>query len=76
VQTGWERIPLIKIISHLPNNMNYHFTTIVLVALAIINIIDGDFASPSWFDYIKFVLLAAALVLSIITERRRSNVEL
>jgi len=50
--------------------MKYNFTTVVLIALVILNILDGDFTNPSWLDYIKFILLAIALVLSI-AERRK-----
>ena len=37
---------------------------ILLIALVILNILDGDFANPSILDWIKFVLLAICLTLS------------
>ncbi|WP_277255843.1 hypothetical protein [Negativibacillus massiliensis] len=42
---------------------------ILLVALVILNILDGDFANPSVLDWIKFVLLAVCLILSFRKEK-------
>jgi len=39
---------------------------ILLVALVVINIIDGDFQNPSVLDIIKFILLAVCLILSFV----------
>ena len=36
---------------------------IILFALIVLNILDGDFKSPSILDIIKFVLLAVCLIL-------------
>ena len=41
----------------------------LLVALVILNILDGDFANPSILDWIKFVLLAVCLILSFRKEK-------
>ncbi|WP_175548358.1 hypothetical protein [Lutispora thermophila] len=51
--------------------MKRNLITIILVALVLLQIIDGDFAAPGVLDYIKFVLLALALVLNIIVSRRK-----
>lgn len=51
--------------------MNKNLTTVVLVALVLLQILDGDFSNPSMLDYIKFLLLAVALVLNIITQRKK-----
>ena len=42
---------------------------ILLVALVILNILDGDFANPSVLDWIKFVLLTVCLILSFRKEK-------
>ena len=41
-----------------------HFLKIVLIAIVLLNIIDGDLKNPSIFDIVKFVLLAIAIALS------------
>jgi protein-S-isoprenylcysteine O-methyltransferase Ste14 len=53
--------------------MKHNLITIVLVALVVLNILDGDFANPSWLDYIKFALIAVALILSFIAGRRKPD---
>ena len=45
------------------------YTNIILIALVILNILDGSFKDPSTLDYLKFTLLAIALVLSLLKER-------
>ena len=42
---------------------------ILLIALVVLNILDGDFANPSVLDWIKFVLLAVCLILSFRKEK-------
>ena len=37
---------------------------ILLIALVVLNILDGDFANPSILDFIKLALLALCLILS------------
>ncbi|QNO14908.1 hypothetical protein HYG86_09045 [Alkalicella caledoniensis] len=51
--------------------MKTNLISIILVGLVVLNILDGSFQEPSAFDYVKFVLLAAALILSIIKARRK-----
>jgi len=51
--------------------MNKNLTTIILIALVLLQILDGDFVNPSVLDYIKFVLLAVALILNIVIERKK-----
>lgn len=41
----------------------------MLVALVILNIIDGDFSSPSVLDIVKMVLYIVCFVLLIESER-------
>lgn len=43
----------------------------VLLALVVLNILDGDFASPSPLDWIKLLLLALCLLLTF--RGRRQN---
>lgn len=42
---------------------------ILLIALIVLNILDGDFTNPSILDWIKFVLLAVCLILSFRKEK-------
>jgi len=46
-----------------------------LVALIVINIIDGDFQNPSALDIIKFILLAACLILSLFGKEPKNESE-
>lgn len=59
-----------NIITQSPINMKNNFIKILLVALVVVNIVDGDFANPSILDYIKFLIIGIALILSIINDRR------
>lgn len=43
---------------------------ILLIALVVLNILDGDFANPSIWDGIKFILLAVCLILSFRKEEK------
>jgi hypothetical protein len=43
---------------------------ILLIALVVLNILDGDFANPSVLDGIKFILLAVCLILSFRKEEK------
>ncbi len=54
--------------------MKQKFITIILIALIILNILDGDFANPSALDYIKLGLIAVALIFNFIPEKRKSSV--
>jgi predicted membrane protein len=51
--------------------MKHKFVSVILIALVLLQILDGDFTHPSVLDYFKFVLLAVALALSIITQRKK-----
>lgn len=51
--------------------MKTNLISIILVGLVVLNILDGSFQEPSALDYVKLVLLAAALILSIIKARRK-----
>ena len=42
----------------------------LLIALVVLNILDGDFANPSVLDGIKFILLAVCLILSFRKEEK------
>lgn len=47
---------------------------IILIALVVLNILDGDFTNPSWLDYVKwvlFILCFALLGKDIYDEKRR-----
>lgn len=46
--------------------MKKNFITIILIALVILNIVDGDFKNPSTLDYIKFIILSIAIILNMI----------
>lgn len=43
---------------------------ILLIALVVLNILDGDFTNPSIWDRIKFILLAVCLILSFRKEEK------
>ena len=43
---------------------------ILLIALVVLNILDGDFANQSVLDGIKFILLAVCLILSFRKEEK------
>ena len=43
---------------------------ILLIALVVLNILDGDFANPSVLDGIKFILLVVCLILSFRKEEK------
>lgn len=43
---------------------------ILLIALVVLNILDGDFANLSVLDGIKFILLAVCLILSFRKEEK------
>jgi hypothetical protein len=45
--------------------MNNNLIAIALVGLVLLNIVDSDFVNPTAIDYLKFVLLAIALILSL-----------
>jgi len=53
--------------------MKEKFIPILLTALVLANIMDGDFKNPGLLDWIKFVLLAICLVMSISDTIRRSK---
>lgn len=42
---------------------------VLLLALVVLNILDGDFASPSPLDWIKLLLLALCLLLTFRREK-------
>jgi len=50
--------------------MKSKYITVLLFALVIVQILDGDFKNPSALDFIKFVLLVIALVLNFYKQRR------
>ncbi len=45
-------------------------TGIILIALILLNIIDGDFANPSVLDYIKLGIIVVALILNFIPKKK------
>lgn len=45
------------------NKNNY--TTVVLIGLVVLNIIDGDFKNPTLLDYVKILLMIICLALTI-----------
>jgi Mn2+/Fe2+ NRAMP family transporter len=45
--------------------MNKNFIIIILLALVILQIMDGDFSNPTVLDFVKFVLLAFAIMLNL-----------
>ncbi len=51
--------------------MKQKYISIILIALVILNIMDGSFKNPSTLDYVKFILLAIALVLNILVSKRK-----
>jgi len=51
--------------------MKQKYIVLILVGLVILNILDGSFKSPSTLGYIKFILLAIALLLSLLVDRKR-----
>jgi hypothetical protein len=51
-------------------NMKNNFIKTLLIALVVVNVLDGDFVNPSILDYIKFFIIGIALILSIINDRR------
>ena len=50
--------------------MKNNFIKTLLIALVVVNVLDGDFVNPSILDYIKFFIIGIALILSIINDRR------
>jgi hypothetical protein len=48
-----------------PLSVMRYSVSIIIVALVVLNILDGDFSNPSTLDYIKFALMAIVLILSI-----------
>ncbi|MCR2044636.1 hypothetical protein NSA23_11015 [Anaerosalibacter massiliensis] len=50
--------------------MKQKHITFILVGLVILNILDGNFKNPSTLDYIKFILLAIALILNMLLTRK------
>ncbi|EDT84947.1 hypothetical protein CBB_2577 [Clostridium botulinum Bf] len=51
--------------------MKQKYITIILIAIVILNIFNGDFINPSLLDCMKFTLLIIALILNIILSRRK-----
>lgn len=49
--------------------MKQKHITFILVGLVILNILDDNFKNPSTLDYIKFILLVIALILSILLKK-------
>ena len=52
------------IISHSEHDMNRKQLNILLFALVVLNLLDGDFAQPSILDAVKLVLLAVCIYLN------------
>jgi len=52
--------------------MNKKGINILLAALVLLNIIDGDFLNPSCLDVVKIVLL---IICFILNNRRNTNVK-
>ena len=44
---------------------------IILIAIVLLNILDGDFAAMSILDYVKFVLLVVCLILCILPLKKK-----
>ena len=44
--------------------MKLKMIRILLIALVVLNILDGDFSNPSILDWVKFFLLAVCLIFS------------
>jgi hypothetical protein len=42
------------------------FATIILLAIVILNIIDGEFSNPSYLDYIKMILIVLCFIFMIV----------
>ncbi len=51
--------------------MKQKYISIILIGLVVLNILDGSFKNPSTLDYIKFILLGAALILSLLVDKRK-----
>jgi hypothetical protein len=49
------------------------FATIILIAIVILNIIDGDFSNPSYLDYIKMILIAVCFILMMIGGKKNGR---
>ena len=45
--------------------MKQKYISIILIGLVVLNVLDGSFKNPSTLDYVKFILLAAALILGL-----------
>lgn len=70
-QQGEEIPPPKYSISQPLENMKQKYISIILIGLVVLNILDGSFKNPSTLDYIKFILLGAALILSLLVEKRK-----
>jgi hypothetical protein len=45
--------------------MKEKFLASILILLVLFNILDGDFSNPSFFDWIKFVLMLLCFIILI-----------
>ncbi|MCR2043177.1 hypothetical protein NSA23_03500 [Anaerosalibacter massiliensis] len=55
--------------------MKRKFISFILIGLVILNILDNNFNNPSTLDYVKFILLAIALILNIKLARREWSID-
>lgn len=53
--------------------MKNKFIGIILIAIVLLNIIDGDFSHPSFLDIIKILLLVICFILLIKKEKRNEE---
>ena len=60
-------------IAHIPIKVKKNFISILLVAIVVLNIVDGSFTNPSRLDILNFVLLAVCLILNLIVTKRKGD---